>query len=158
VRGGVVFLLALVACSGKSSTASAPAPLRVSGKPETLTYAASLGVDLQLMTRTASGLYYRDSQLGRGTAAEAGSRVRVAYKGWLADGRMFDSSDDGYEFLLGRKRVISGWDEGVAGMKVGGRRVLVIPPSLAYGPMSPGGGIPPNATLVFDVRLLAVDQ
>jgi FKBP-type peptidyl-prolyl cis-trans isomerase FkpA len=77
--------------------------------------------------------------------------------GWLADGRMFDSSVDGYEFVLGRKRVIPGWDEGIAGMKVGGRRLLVIPPPLAYGAMSPGGGIPPNATLVFEVRLLAVN-
>ena len=150
-----------VACSGRSSeeASRAPAPVLVtSGQPEDLTYAPSLNVDLNLMTRTASGLYYQDLLVGRGNVAAAGQRVRVAYSGWLADGNLFDQSPDGrpYMFLLGRGQVIPGWDEGVSGMRVGGRRLLVIRPALAYGRQSPGAGIPPNATLIFDVRLVQV--
>lgn len=148
-------------CSGRSSTGTAdsPAPvLQTSGQPEELTFASSLGVDLARMTRTASGLYYQDILVGRGSDAASGKRVQVAYTGWLADGVMFDQSPTGrpYAFLLGRGQVIQGWDEGVAGMRVGGRRLLVIPPGLAYGRRSPGAGIPPYATLVFDVRLVQV--
>ena len=149
------------ACSGKSSTAAtdSPAPvLRTSGSPEELIYAPGLGVSLGLMTRTSSGLYYQDLLAGRGPVATGGQQVEVAYTGWLVDGTMFDQSPRGrpYKFLLGRGRVIQGWDEGVSGMRVGGRRLLVIPPSLAYGRRSPGPGIPPNATMVFDVRLIQV--
>lgn len=157
------FLLAIGAgaCSRKSAgdPSSSPAPvLETSGQPEDLLYAPELQVDLSQMTRTASGLYYRDILAGRGAVAAAGQRVRVAYAGWLADGSEFDRSPDGrpYAFLLGRGQVIRGWDEGVSGMRVGGRRLLVIPPVLAYGRQSPGAGIPPNATLVFDVRLVQV--
>ncbi len=162
---GAGLLLLLAACTGQSASpaAGSPAPgpastpRHVTGQPETLTYEPALGVDLQLMTRTVSGLYYRDTQIGRGAIAGAGSRVRVAYQGWLADGSLFDESAEGFVFPLGRGRVIGGWDEGVQGMKVGGRRMLVIPPALGYGSQSPGGGIPPNATLVFQVMLLTVD-
>jgi FKBP-type peptidyl-prolyl cis-trans isomerase FkpA len=160
----LVLLLAVasaVSCSGKSSSADTPSPapvLQTSGQPEELTFASSLGVNLAMMTRTASGLYYQDLLAGNGEVASAGRLVQVAYTGWLADGSMFDQSPPGrpYAFPLGSGRVIPGWDEGVSGMKVGGRRLLVIPPALAYGRQSPGAGIPPYATLVFDVRLIRV--
>jgi FKBP-type peptidyl-prolyl cis-trans isomerase len=152
---------AMASCSRNRPADDNPVPtpvLETSGQPENLRYAPSLQVDLAQMTRTASGLYYRDILVGRGGIATAGNRVRVAYAGWLADGSEFDRSPDGrpYQFFLGRGQVIRGWDEGVNGMRVGGRRLLVIPPALAYGRQSPGPGIPPNATLVFDVRLMQV--
>jgi FKBP-type peptidyl-prolyl cis-trans isomerase len=135
--------------SGKSNSSS------VTGEPETLQYAPSLNVQLDQMTKTASGLLYLDRQVGTGAVAERGKRVSVGYVGSLANGQVFDKSDPGdpIEFLLGRRQVIDGWDEGIAGMKVGGKRLLVIRPSLAYGNASPGAGIPPNATLVFEVTL-----
>lgn len=108
---------------------------------------------------TDSGLKYEDLQAGDGDEAAAGNRVTVHYTGWLLDGDKFDSSVDRSEpfvFTLGKGMVIRGWDEGVAGMKVGGKRRLTIPPQLGYGSQGAGGVIPPNATLVFDVELLAV--
>ena len=118
------------------------------------------------MTTTASGLQYEDTAPGAGAEAQAGNTVRVHYTGWLLDanakdrrGRKFDSSKDRgqpFNFRLGGGEVIRGWDEGVAGMKVGGTRVLTIPPELGYGASGAGGVIPPNATLVFEVDLLAV--
>ena len=128
---------------------------KLSGEPETLTYAASLNVQLDKMTRTPSGLLYLDRTLGTGALAEKGKRVSVGYVGSLADGSVFDQSGPGdpIQFVLGQRRVIAGWDEGIAGMKVGGKRLLVIRPSLAYGNSSPGAGIPSNATLVFEVTL-----
>jgi FKBP-type peptidyl-prolyl cis-trans isomerase FkpA len=116
------------------------------------------------MTTTASGLQYDDTTLGSGAEASAGQRVKVHYTGWLYDptakdnrGRKFDSSkdrNDPFVFGLGQGQVIRGWDEGVQGMKVGGTRVLTIPPELGYGARGAGGVIPPNATLVFEVELL----
>jgi FKBP-type peptidyl-prolyl cis-trans isomerase FkpA len=118
------------------------------------------------MTTTASGLQYEDTNPGTGAEATAGQRVRVHYTGWLHDsagaeqrGRKFDSSKDRgdpFSFHLGAGQVIRGWDEGVQGMKVGGTRVLTIPPELGYGARGAGGVIPPHATLVFEVELLAV--
>lgn len=108
---------------------------------------------------TASGLIFEDSILGTGAEAKAGRMVVVHYTGWLTDGTKFDSSkdrDDPFSFPLGGRRVIAGWDEGVAGMKVGGTRKLTIPPELGYGARGAGGVIPPNATLVFEVELLEV--
>jgi FKBP-type peptidyl-prolyl cis-trans isomerase len=110
-------------------------------------------------TTTASGLRYTDHGGGSGPAAKAGDRVSVHYTGTLEDGRTFDSSRDRgqpFEFDLGRGQVIRGWDEGVAGMRVGDTRRLVIPSDLGYGSRGAGGVIPPNATLVFDVELLAI--
>jgi FKBP-type peptidyl-prolyl cis-trans isomerase FkpA len=105
------------------------------------------------------GLYIRDLTEGSGATASTGSRVTVHYTGWLTDGQQFDSSVGGapFEFVLGQQEVIRGWDEGVLGMKVGGRRQLVIPSELGYGAAGAGGVIPPNATLVFEVALLEVD-
>lgn len=110
-------------------------------------------------TTTPSGLKYRDIVAGTGAAA-AGRNATVHYTGWLANGKKFDSSHDArrpFTFLVGAGEVIAGWDEGVATMKVGGRRELLIPPALGYGARGAGDVIPPNATLRFDVELLSVE-
>jgi FKBP-type peptidyl-prolyl cis-trans isomerase len=114
-------------------------------------------------TTTPSGLIINDTVVGTGTAAAAGQHVTVHYTGWLLfggeKGKKFDSSvdrGDPFDFPLGGGRVIKGWDEGVQGMKVGGKRTLTIPPELGYGARGAGSAIPPNATLVFDVELLKV--
>jgi len=110
-----------------------------------------------------NGLKYTDSKTGDGATATSGNKVSVHYTGWLynngAKGAKFDSSVDRgqpFQFTLGAHQVIAGWDEGVAGMKVGGKRTLIIPPELGYGARGAGGVIPPNATLMFDVELLGV--
>ena len=111
------------------------------------------------MTTTSSGLKYEDLQPGTGTEAKAGDTVQVHYTGWLTDGTQFDSSHDRnspFTFKLGAGRVIKGWDEGVAGMRVGGKRKLTIPPDLGYGARGAGGVIPPNAELIFEVELLKI--
>ncbi len=108
---------------------------------------------------TDTGLKYEDLEEGTGSEAEAGKQVTVHYTGWLMDGTKFDSSLDRnqpFSFALGKGQVIRGWDEGVQGMKVGGKRKLTIPPQLGYGARGAGGVIPPNATLVFEVELLEV--
>ena len=110
-----------------------------------------------------NGLKYTDTTTGNGAAATPGNKVSVHYTGWLynngAKGAKFDSSVDRgqpFQFTLGAHQVIAGWDEGVAGMKIGGKRTLIIPPELGYGARGAGGVIPPNATLMFDVELLGV--
>ena len=112
---------------------------------------------------TASGLQITDSKVGTGASPQTGQTCVMHYTGWLyvngVKGKKFDSSvdrGDPFEFPIGRGRVIKGWDEGVATMKVGGKRTLIIPPALGYGERGAGGVIPPNATLMFDVELLAV--
>ncbi|NTW96985.1 MAG: FKBP-type peptidyl-prolyl cis-trans isomerase [Oscillochloris sp.] len=111
-------------------------------------------------TTTASGLKYYDFTVGAGAEARVGATVEVHYTGWLSDGTMFDSSlsrGETFLFQLGAGRVIKGWDEGVSGMRVGGRRQLIIPASLGYGARSVGNGaIPPNSTLIFEVELVNV--
>ena len=111
------------------------------------------------MVTTPSGLQYEDVQEGSGAAAKSGDTVDVHYTGWLTDGKKFDSSVDRgrpFSFRLGQGQVIKGWDEGVAGMKPGGKRKLTIPSALAYGTRGAGGVIPPNADLVFEVELLKI--
>ena len=112
---------------------------------------------------TASGLQITDSKVGTGAAPKTGQTCVMHYTGWLYEngqkGKKFDSSVDRnepFEFPIGKGRVIAGWDEGVASMKVGGKRTLIIPPALGYGARGAGGAIPPNATLIFEVELLGV--
>jgi FKBP-type peptidyl-prolyl cis-trans isomerase FkpA len=112
------------------------------------------------MPTTPSGLTYQELTEGTGAEAKKGDDVSVHYTGWLMDGTKFDSSKDRnepFDFPLGAGHVIKGWDEGVAGMKVGGKRKLTIPPSLGYGARGAGGVIPPNATLQFEVELLGLN-
>ena len=116
------------------------------------------------MSELPSGLKYTDTTVGTGAEATKGKKVSVHYTGWLYNnatkGAKFDSSLDRgqpFSFGLGAGQVIRGWDEGVAGMKIGGKRTLIIPPELGYGARGAGGAIPPNATLMFDVELLKVD-
>jgi peptidylprolyl isomerase len=113
------------------------------------------------MTTTASGLQYEDTEPGSGATAAAGKTCVMHYTGWLwvngVKGSKFDSSLDRgqpFSFGLGKGQVIRGWDEGVAGMKIGGKRTLIIPPDIGYGARGAGGVIPPNATLLFEVQLL----
>ena len=136
-------VLLLAACAGKTNDgAGAGAD----------TFA--MPADLQ---STPSGLQYAVDQPGAGAQPQTGQTVTVHYTGWLTDGTKFDSSRDRgepFEFVLGQGNVIQGWDEGVAAMKIGEKRTLVIPPALGYGEQGAGGAIPPNATLVFKVELL----
>ena len=156
--------LALASChqktatSGSNATPAALTPPATSpptpGAPMSGTKTAA-GEEIT----TASGLKYQDLVLGDGAVAETNHRVSVHYTGWLTDGTKFDSSLDRgrpFDFQLGAGQVIRGWDEGVTGMRVHGKRRLTIPPDLGYGPQGAGGVIPPNATLVFEVELLDV--
>jgi peptidylprolyl isomerase len=137
---------------------SALAAVLAAGAPTTTT-AQAVG---KTMT-TQSGLQITDSKIGTGATPQPGQICVMHYTGWLyqdgAKGKKFDSSLDRgqpFEFPIGKQRVIAGWDEGVASMKVGGKRTLIIPPELGYGARGAGGVIPPNATLIFDVELLDV--
>jgi peptidylprolyl isomerase len=119
---------------------------------------------LPRMTKTESGLQYADVKAGTGAKPKTGEKCKMHYTGWLwennAKGKKFDSSVDRgrpFTFPIGEGQVIKGWDEGVASMKVGGKRLLLIPPDLAYGERGAGGVIPPNATLLFEVELLGVE-
>ena len=149
--GAIAIFLALAAAlvtaqtaAKKSAAPNTNAPTKVTGE----------GV------RTPSGLVYWDIRVGNGEVAKEGSHVRVHYTGWLTNGKKFDSSVDAgkpFDFTIGNGEVIKGWEEGVAGMRVGGKRQLRIPPALGYGAEgTPDGTIPPNASLIFDVQLLGV--
>jgi FKBP-type peptidyl-prolyl cis-trans isomerase len=138
---GVVMALAALSGVAMAQKAATSGPTKVTGDP----------------VKTASGLEYWDIKVGTGATAQAGQHVKVDYTGWLTNGKKFDSSvgtGKPIEVLLGAGQVIKGWDEGIAGMKVGGKRQLRIPPDLAYGAKGYSGLIPPNSTLIFDVRLV----
>jgi peptidylprolyl isomerase len=146
-RRGAAVVLALIAPLGGLPGVITPALAQTEGKTMT----------------TSSGLTIADTKVGTGAEAQSGKTCVMHYTGWLYDGGAkgvkFDSSLDRgepFEFGLGQGQVIKGWDEGVAGMKVGGKRTLIIPPQLGYGARGAGGVIPPNATLMFDVELLGV--
>lgn len=143
-------------CNGTNKGVTAVDTSVYTADPATSSYAAALNVTISSMTKTASGLYYKDLVTGAGATAAAGYTVRVRYSGWLVNGYLFDSTDGKtpayFEFLLNAGKVIKGWDEGVQGMKVGGKRQLVIPPGLGYGD-SGSGSVPGNAILVFEITL-----
>jgi len=154
---------ALAACQGEKQDAapadSAAASAPANPDPAQNTYAPALGVNLVAFNKKQSGLLYQDVTPGTGTVAVVGRKVKVHYTGWLPNGTKFDSSRDHgepIEFTLGQGEVIRGWDEGIDGMKVGGRRKLVIPGELAYGAAGAPPDIPPNAVLVFDLELMDV--
>ncbi len=147
-------VLSLAACAKPASTSPTDPANQVIA---TATFDSSMHVDLKASTQTPSGLYYRDLVVGTGPVATPGQMVAAGYIGWLTNGQKFDASPAGqpYGFPLGGHRVIPGWDEGVAGMHVGGKRQLIIPASLGYGPQG-SGPIPPNAVLIFNVELIGV--
>lgn len=134
----------LAACLTISATATASPGKKAKPKEKTVT--------------TKSGLKYIDLKVGKGPTPKPGQTLLVHYTGWLTDGKQFDSSKgkDPLPFVLGAHRVIKGWEEGMATMKVGGMRTLTIPPSLGYGQEGFPGAIPPNATLLFKVELVAI--
>lgn len=140
------------ASAAPPATAAAPS---LNPDPAANTFAPALGVDLTKFEKRPSGLYVREDKRGTGAEARSGSTVRVAYTGSLADGTVFDSSEgkDPIEFPLGTGAVIQAWDEGVAGMRVGGRRTIVVPAALGYGAAGVPG-IPGNAVLVFRMELV----
>jgi FKBP-type peptidyl-prolyl cis-trans isomerase FkpA len=129
------------------------------GDPTEVEFSPELGIFLDQMTLTPQGLYYHDLSQGSGDEARVNDRVTIHYRGWHPDGRLFDSSlssGEPMEFVLGHREVIRGWELGIQGMRVGGRRLLVIPPRLGYGGRGVPGVIPGNATLVFEVQLVAI--
>lgn len=145
----------LAACGGEPEAGQAAAGTPADGPPEiTHDFAEELGVDLSRMTRTSSGLYLEELAEGRGLDARPGHVVVIRYTQWLPNGVQVSTSD-GFDFPLGAGRVIEGWEEGVAGMRIGGKRRLVIPAHLAYGSRG-RGEIPPNATLIAEVELLDI--
>jgi FKBP-type peptidyl-prolyl cis-trans isomerase FkpA len=153
-------LLLLAACGDRRSPRPAARAAELAeavAEPEMLTYHPDLGVALDLMRRLPSGVLIQDLVEGAGDTVRTGQRARVRYTGWLHDGTAIDSNvgEEPFTFRVGAGDVIEGWDAGVPGMRVGGKRKLIIPPALAYGPAG-SGPIPPFATLVFDVDLLAV--
>jgi FKBP-type peptidyl-prolyl cis-trans isomerase FkpA len=150
----VAAVLSLAACAKPASTVPTDPGNQVIA---TANFAPSLNVDLKTSTMTPSGLYYKDLVVGTGPVAVPGQVVAAGYVGALTDGKQFDASPAGqpYQFPLGGHRVIAGWDEGVAGMHVGGKRQLIIPGSLGYGANGMAPAIPPNAVLIFTVELVS---
>jgi peptidylprolyl isomerase len=141
-------VLPLVAACSIGSTGSG------TGAVETTDFASSLGVNLAASTKTADGLYYRDISVGTGPLVVSGDSIVARYDGYFSNGTLFDSNQtNGVRFKLGVGDVIAGWDEGLPGMRVGGKRQLVIPSSLAYGSYG-NGVVPGNAAIVFNVEVV----
>lgn len=152
----VLGVLLVGGCTGEDSPRDAlPAQNQVAEH-----YADELGVELDSMTMRPTGLHLQELEEGDGARADSGDVVTVHYTGWLPNGEQFDSSrerDEPLEVAIGYGQVIQGWDHGVVGMHEGGRRLLVVPPALAYG-TDRRGPIPANSTLVFDVELMEVEN
>lgn len=143
--------LAVSGCAGTDSTGEGSATV------EETTFAASLGVDIPNSRRTTNGAYIRDITVGTGAVVSAGQLLNVKYTGWLSTGTQVDSNvnlSTTFPFHLGTHEVITGWDEGIPGMRVGGKRQIIIPPSLGYGG-STNGPIPGNSVLVFVVEIIS---
>ena len=154
-------LALLAGCVGSqpSTSAESGTPAAAPSAPAPLTAATTPAAPGGKVHKLASGLAYEDLVVGNGKMADPGLKVAVHYTGRLTDGTKVDSSWDRgqpYEFTLGAGEVIRGWDEGIKGMRVGGKRKLTIPPDMAYGAAGSGSVVPPNATLVFEVELVAV--
>lgn len=142
-----------IACAGDDPPTGNSTP----SNPATETYAPSLGVNIASMTKKSDNLYIQDLAVGTGAEAVVGRTVRLNYTGWLVNGQQFDTSvgRGPYEFVLGTGNAIAGWHQGIPGMRVGGRRRMVMGSALAYGATGQGS-IGPNQTLVFDVELVSV--
>jgi FKBP-type peptidyl-prolyl cis-trans isomerase FkpA len=155
LRAAVVAVL-VSACSqgGSSVGASGPVPQPIAGDIERTTFDPALGVRLDAMTKRASGMYVQDLTAGTGSVATRGRTVVVRYTGWLPSGKQFDSGE--ISVTLGSNKTIAAWEEGLLGMRVGGKRRLVVPPNLGYGSRGAGDDIPPNAVLVFDMEVSSV--
>lgn len=160
-RFGLLLLAGLLAagCSGSRGSKTEPTGA-VTTSPGEATTPAGTPSGAGKIHHLASGLIYQDIVIGNGKMADPGLAVSVHYTGWLTNGTEFDSSvrrGQPLQFVLGSGRVIQGWEEGIKGMRVGGKRKLTIPPDLGYGAEGYGGGlIPPNSTLLFDIELLSV--
>ena len=149
--------LPLAACGGGGSTPAASAtttPQPIAGDVERTQFNPSLGVHLDQMVKRASGLYVQDLTMGTGAIASRGRTAVVRFTGWRADGKQFDEGE--ITVNLGSRQTIAAWEEGLLGMRVGGKRRLVVPPNLAYGARGAGNDIPPNSVLVFDMTLQSV--
>ena len=159
----IVGLIAVAGCAKKESAPPAESQIPTTQPAEKPAMQATTGIPKiggDTVT-TPSGLKYIEIAVGTGDMPKTGQMVLAHYTGWLTDGTKFDSSRDRgqpFPFPIGQGRVIKGWDEGLASMKVGGRRLLIIPPELGYGERGAGGVIPPGATLVFDVELVGIQN
>ena len=151
----VAALLAL-GCGGGAtpSSSAAVAPQPIAGDVERTTFNPSLDIHLDRMVKRASGLYVQDLATGTGAVAARGRTVVVRFTGWRADGKQFDDGE--ITITLGSRQTIPAWEEGLLGMRVGGKRRLVVPPNLGYGARGAGNEIPPNSVLVFDMTLQSV--
>jgi FKBP-type peptidyl-prolyl cis-trans isomerase FkpA len=147
----LVLACAFVAACTSSEPADAPS------NPATDSYAASLGIDIAEFTRVNEDVYVRDITVGEGALAETGRTLRVTYTGWLPNGQQFESNAGGspFQFVLGAADVIRGWDQGIVGMRAGGKRRLLIGSRAGYG-RTGRGSIPPNSTMIFDVEIVSV--
>jgi FKBP-type peptidyl-prolyl cis-trans isomerase FkpA len=156
VGSAVVGMIAIAACSAPPASTVVSSPQPVGADPEDVAHTAfdpSLGIHLDSMVRRASGLYVQDLTTGNGAVAALGRSIVVRYTGWLPNGKRFDGSE--ITVTLGSNKTIRGWEEGLLGMRVGGKRRLIIPPHLGYGSKT-AGEIPPNSVLVFEMEAVSV--
>jgi FKBP-type peptidyl-prolyl cis-trans isomerase FkpA len=154
---GAVTILVLSGCGGSSAPAALPTPAASQRDPSEIgrtVFDPSLNIHLDSMSRRASGLYVQDIVTGTGPFAARGRSVVVHYTGWLPNGKQFETSE--ITVTLGSNKTIRAWEEGLLGMRVGGKRRLVVPPNLGYGSKGAGEAIPPNSVLIFDLEALEI--